>query len=63
MKKIIVVGFAILAVSTSAVSAKSKAKPKAPAATATSAVNPLLNRVSDADRALYMKNKRDSGIK
>ena len=63
MKKIIVVGFAILAVSTSAALAKSK-KPKEPAAAASAAsTNPLLAGVSAADRELYKKNKIASGIK
>jgi hypothetical protein len=64
MKKIIVVGFAILAVSTSGALAKGKAKPKAVAAAATTATtNPFLSNVSAADKALYMKNKHDSGMK
>ena len=64
MKKIIVVGFAILAVSTSGALAKGKAKPKAaPAAAAAAPPNMLLTNVSAADKALYKKNKHDSGIK
>jgi hypothetical protein len=65
MKKIILVGLAIFAVSTSAALAKSHAKkPKAPAAaTSTGSTNPLISQVSAADRALYMKNKHDSGVK
>jgi len=65
MKKIILVGFAILAVSTSAALAKGKAKPKAPAAAAAATVSPspFMGQVSAADRALYMKNKHDSGVK
>ena len=64
MKKIILVGFAILAVSTSAALAKGKAKPKAPAAAAaTVSPSPFMGQVSAADRALYMKNKHDSGVK
>jgi hypothetical protein len=62
MKKIIVVGFAILAVSTSGALAKGKAKPKEVAAAATP-TNPLLSNVSAADRDLYKKNKHDSGVK
>ena len=62
MKKIIVVGFAILAVSTSGALAKGKAKPKEVAAAATP-INPLLSNVSAADKALYKKNKHDSGVK
>lgn len=64
MKKIILVGLAIFAVSTSAALAKGKAKPKAPAAAAsTASTNPLMGQVSAADRALYKKNKHDSGMK
>jgi hypothetical protein len=65
MKKIILVGLAILAVSTSAALAKSHAKkPKAAAAAMTTAsAGPLMGQVSDADRALYKKNKHDSGVK
>ena len=65
MKKIILVGLAILAVSTSAALAKSHAKkPKAPAAAmSTASPSPLMGQVSDADRALYVKNKHDSGVK
>jgi hypothetical protein len=62
MKKIILVGLAIFAVSTSA--ALAKKKPKAPdAATSTSSAGPLMGQVSAADLALYKKNKRDSGVK
>ena len=65
MKKIILVGLAILAVSTSAALAKSHAKkPKeAAAAASTSSPSPLMGQVSAADRAMYMKNKHDSGMK
>jgi hypothetical protein len=65
MKKIIVVGLAIFAVSTSAALAKSHGKkPKAPAAAAsTASAGPLMGQVSAADRALYKKNKHDSGVK
>lgn len=64
MKKILV-GLAILAVSTSAALAKSHVKkPKASAAaTATTSAGPFMGQVSAADRALYMKNKHDSGVK
>ena len=63
MKKIIIVGLSILAVSTSAALAKAK-KPKAPAAaTSTGSAGPLMGQVSAADRALYKKNKHDSGVK
>jgi hypothetical protein len=66
MKKIILVGLAILAVSTSAALAKKAMKPKAPAAaaaTTTASAMPLMGQVSAADRALYKKNKHDSGMK
>ena len=68
MKKIIVVGVAILAVSSSPVMAKKHAsKPKAPAAAATTSTggsSPMMfGQVSAADRELYKKNQRDSGIK
>jgi hypothetical protein len=65
MKKIIVVGLAILAVSSSPVLAKKHAaKPKAPAAaTSTGSAGPMMGQPSAADRALYMKNKHDSGMK
>jgi hypothetical protein len=64
MKKIIVVGFAILAVSTSGALAKGKAKPQVVAAAATTTTtNPFLTNVSAADQALYMKNKHDAGMK
>ena len=65
MKKLILVGVAILAVSTSAALAKSHAKkPKAEAAaTSTGSTGPLMGQISDADRALYVKNKHDSGVK
>jgi hypothetical protein len=67
MKKIIVVGLAILAVSTSPVLAKKHAaKPKAPAAAAATSApsaGPMMGQPSAADKAMYMKNKRDSGMK
>jgi hypothetical protein len=70
MKKTILVGVAILAVSTSgALAAKKTTKPKAPAAattttTTTGGAAPLmLGQVSAADRELYEKNQRDSGMK
>jgi hypothetical protein len=67
MKKMILVGLAILAVSTSAATAKKHAmKPKASAeAASTSSAGPFmgLGQVSAADRAMYMKNKHDSGMK
>jgi hypothetical protein len=67
MKKILVVSLAILAVSTSGALAKKAAKPTAPAAAATTNTggsSPMMfGQVSAADRELYKKNQRDSGIK
>jgi hypothetical protein len=67
MTKIIVVGLAILAVSTSgALAAKKGAKPKAAAAAtanAGAAAPPMMGQVSAADRALYQKSQRESGMK
>ena len=71
MKKIILVGLAIFAVSTSgALAAKKTAKPKAPAAAAattttnTGGAAPLMmGQVSAADRELYAKSQRESGMK
>jgi hypothetical protein len=66
MKKIIVVGVALLAVSSSAVLAKStmkKPKATAPAAASTPSPSPMMGQPSAADRALYLKNKHDSGVK
>ena len=69
--KAILVGLAILAVSTSgALAAKKTAKPKAPAAAAaatttnTGGAAPLMmGQVSAADRELYAKSQRESGMK
>ena len=66
MKKIVLVGLAILAVSTSGALAKKATKPKATAAAATTtgAAAPLMfGQVSAADRELYKRNLRDSGMK
>lgn len=64
MKKIIIVGLAILAVSTSGALAKGKGKPKAAAAATTTAMTmPMIGQVSAADKALYKKSKRESGMK
>jgi hypothetical protein len=69
MTKAIVVGLAILAVSTSGALAKKATKPKAPAAaaaTTTTTAGPapvMMGQVSAADRTLYEKNQRDSGMK
>jgi hypothetical protein len=62
MKKIIVIGLAIFAVTTSG--ALAKKKPKAPAAAATTSSSPMMmGQVSAADKAMYKKNKHDSGMK
>jgi predicted outer membrane protein len=67
MKKVFLVGLAILAVSTSGALAKKATKPKAAAAATTATTGgggPLMfGQVSAADRALYKKNQRDSGMK
>ena len=68
MKKIVLVCLAILAVSTSGALAKKATKPKAAAATAAAttpaAPAPLMfGQVSAADRELYKRNLRDSGVK
>jgi hypothetical protein len=70
MKKNVLIGLAILAVSTSAALAAHRThhamKPKAAAAAATTtgSASPLIvGQVSAADRALYAKNQRDSGMK
>ena len=65
MKKIIVIGLATVALSISPALAKKAAKPKAPAAAAATAPapGPMMGQPSAADKAMYMKNKRDSGIK
>ena len=64
MKKITLVGLAIIAVSISPALAKGKAKPKAAAAaTSTASAMPVVGQVSAADLALYKKNKLDSGVK
>ncbi len=70
MKKAILVGLAILAVSTSGALAKKASKPKAPAAATAAATTPtapaapvMMGQVSAADRALYEKSQRESGMK
>ena len=68
MKKIVLIGLAIFAVSTSgALAAKKATKPKAPAAATTAntggAAPVMLGQVSAADRALYEKSQRESGMK
>jgi hypothetical protein len=65
MNKAVIVSLAILGLSTSAaLAAKSHAK-KPAAAPAASAAAPEthLFQVSDADKKLYAKNKRESGMK
>jgi hypothetical protein len=63
MKKIILVGLAILAVSTSGALAKKATKPKATAAATAAAAPLMLGQASAADLALYKKNLHDSGMK
>jgi len=68
MKKEILIGLAIIAVSTSgALAAKKTAKPKAPAAATTTntggAAPLMMGQVSAADRELYAKSQRESGMK
>ena len=68
MKKAVLVGLAILAVSTSgALAAQKTTKPKAPAAATTTntggAAPVMLGQASAADRALYEKSQRESGMK
>jgi hypothetical protein len=62
VKKTILIGLAILAVSTSgAFAAKKMKKEAAPAATSSQPM--MMGQVSAADKALYMKNMHDSGMK
>ena len=63
MKKIIVVGLAIFAVSTSAALAKGKAKKPAAAPAAASSAAPMLPPASAADMAMYKKSQVESGMK
>jgi hypothetical protein len=67
MTKMIIVGLAILGLSTSAALAKKAAKkPAAPAASA-AATAPATTTwpfvVTSADKEMYLKNKRASGMK
>jgi hypothetical protein len=66
MKKTIIVGLAILGLSTSAALAAkthhAKKPAAAPAASAPAAETHIF-QVSDADKLLYAKNKRESGVK
>ena len=69
MKKAILVGLAILAVSTSGALAKKASKPKAPAAAAAATTTPsapapfMMGQISAQDRAMYEKSQRESGMK
>jgi hypothetical protein len=65
MKKIIMVSAAILSLSTSAaLAAKAHhAKKPAGAPAASTPASTKLFVVSDADKGLYAKNKRESGVK
>jgi hypothetical protein len=67
MKNTLFVSLAVVAVSTSgALAANKEAKPTTPPSDTSNAgaAAPLMfGQVSDADRALYMKNQRDSGMK
>jgi hypothetical protein len=66
MKKVILIGFAIVAVSTSGALAKKATKPPAAAAATTNTGGPapfMMGQTSAADRALYQKNQRESGMK
>jgi hypothetical protein len=64
MNKAIIISLAVLGLSTSAASAKTHhaKKPEATAA-ATMPAPTQLFVVSDADKKLYAKNKRESGVK
>ena len=61
MKKIILVGLAVFAVSTSAALAAKKQKPAAPAAGAATTL-PMIGQPSAADMALYKKSQIESGM-
>jgi hypothetical protein len=65
MNKAIIVSLAILGLSTSAALAAKSHHAKKPAAPAASAAAPATQifQVSDADKKLYAKNKRESGVK
>jgi hypothetical protein len=71
MTKALGAGLAILIISfafptSSSLAAKKGEKSTAPAAATASsgpAASPMFGQVSEADRALYMKNQRDSGMK
>jgi hypothetical protein len=63
MNKAIIVSLAILGLSTSAALAAKTHHAKKPPAATTSAPETHLFQVSDADKSLYAKNKRESGMK
>ncbi|MET0407999.1 MAG: hypothetical protein ABW006_06485 [Hyphomicrobium sp.] len=71
MKKAIVVGLAILAVSTSGALAKKMSKPKASEAQMGATAAPMapmggpmmMGQVSAQDREMYQRNQRESGMK
>ena len=66
MKKEILIGLAIIAVSTSGALAKKATKPLAPAAATTNTGGPapvMMGQVSAKDLELYKKNQHDSGMK
>ena len=65
MNKAIIVSLAILGLSTPAAMAAKHhmKKPDAAAAAPTYAAETHIFHVSDADKALYMKNKREAGVK
>jgi hypothetical protein len=64
MKKIVVISVAILGLSTSAALAARTHHKKPDAAPVASSPAPThLFVVSDDDKALYLKNKRESGVK
>jgi len=63
MKKVILVGFAILAVSTSGALAQKAKKGSAAATTASMAGPAQLLPSSAKDMEMYKKNQRDAGLK
>jgi hypothetical protein len=64
MNKAIIVSLAVLGLSTSAaLAAKHHAKKPAEAPVASAPAPTNMFVVSDADKALYSRNKRESGIK
>jgi hypothetical protein len=63
MNKIVIASLAILSLSTSAALAKTHHMKPAAAPAASTLAPTSLFVVSDADKALYAKNKRESGVK